>query len=136
MQRQITDPDLKQWIMPKFSTTIENDRVVASVAFMGAMSGYFDFGGKNGCGLPSVTLLGERRLGMILDKLEEIRTLGDEPAQWYALVVIAFLLKSSITCTGFFPLFGAAIIIPTSQVSTSCPGHSRVHRYARRAPFP
>ncbi|KAH6714245.1 hypothetical protein BKA61DRAFT_607443 [Leptodontidium sp. MPI-SDFR-AT-0119] len=63
MQRQITGPDLKQWIMPNFSTTVENDRVVASVAFMGAMSGYFDFGGKNGCGLPSVTLLGERRLG-------------------------------------------------------------------------
>ncbi|KAH7346191.1 hypothetical protein BKA65DRAFT_536917 [Rhexocercosporidium sp. MPI-PUGE-AT-0058] len=56
MQSQITDPDLKDWAMPKISTTTENDRE-------------------------------KKNWQMILDKLEKIMTLGDEPTQWYKLIV-------------------------------------------------
>lgn len=78
------DKDLGDWVMPDFTTTTENDRVVASVTFMGAMSAYFDYGGRTGCGLPSVTLMGEQRdRETILEKLEKVKTLGDEPTQWF-----------------------------------------------------
>lgn len=84
MQEQILDKVLGDWVMPDFTTTTENDRVVASVTFMGAMSAYFDYGGRTGCGLPSVTLMGEQRdWETILEKLEKVKTLGDEPTQWF-----------------------------------------------------
>jgi hypothetical protein len=57
MQEHIIDKELSEWVIPNFSTTTEHDKVVASVVFMGPMSKYFDFGGRTGCGLPSVTLL-------------------------------------------------------------------------------
>ena len=89
MQEQILDKDLRDWVMPEFTTTTENDRVVASVAFMGAMSAYFDYGGKTGCGLQSVTLMGEQEdWEVILRKLEKVKTLGDEPTQWFVLCYI------------------------------------------------
>jgi hypothetical protein len=84
MQEQIVDKDLREWVIPNFTTTTETDIVVASVAFMGAMSAYFDYGGRTGCGLPSVTLMGEQKdWEVILEKLEKVKTLGDEPTQWY-----------------------------------------------------
>ena len=56
MQDSIVDPELREWVMPSFTTTTELDRVVASITFMGALSEYFDYGGVTGCGIPSVRL--------------------------------------------------------------------------------
>jgi hypothetical protein len=92
MQKNILDENLKDRVIPDFSTTTTTDKVVASVAFMGAMSKYFDFGGSTGCGLPSVNLLGAKNdWETILQKLEKIPELGEEPKQWYRL--LAPLLK-------------------------------------------
>jgi len=57
MQENITDKELSEWVIPNFSTTTENDKVVASIVFMGSMSKYFSYGGRTSCGIPSVTLL-------------------------------------------------------------------------------
>jgi len=56
-QEHILDKDMKEWATPEFSTTTINDLVVASVAFVGAMSHYFNFESYDGCDLPAVTLL-------------------------------------------------------------------------------
>ncbi|KAI4259866.1 MAG: hypothetical protein L6R42_004339 [Xanthoria sp. 1 TBL-2021] len=37
MDKHIVDPDLRQWILPDFSTTTHTDTVTAAVLIMGAM---------------------------------------------------------------------------------------------------
>lgn len=37
IQKSVVDPDLREWIMPGFTTTTEQDEVVASILMMGAM---------------------------------------------------------------------------------------------------
>ena len=44
VSKNAMDPDLHPWIMPAFSTTTDNDRVVASVTMMGALQKYFSYG--------------------------------------------------------------------------------------------
>jgi len=73
--------------MPNFSTTTESDKVVASVLMMGALQKYFDYGMCCLCGLPSVTLLGERSdWEEMLKRLEMLPQLGSEPTQFYQLL--------------------------------------------------
>jgi Domain of unknown function (DUF4419) len=56
----VVDRELRTWIMPDFSTTVETNGVVAVVLMMGALQQYFSYDGYLCCGIPSVTLLGER----------------------------------------------------------------------------
>jgi hypothetical protein len=60
IQRNVLDPELRSWVMPDFTTTRDSDRVVASVLMMGALQEYFSYKMTLLCGIPSVTLLGER----------------------------------------------------------------------------
>ncbi|KAE9364239.1 hypothetical protein N431DRAFT_519504 [Stipitochalara longipes BDJ] len=88
IQDDVVDPNLKEWAMPDFTTTRETDKVVASIVFMGSMSKYFSFGGSTGCGIPSVTLLGEKKdWETILSRIGKLPSLGDEPRQWHRLLV-------------------------------------------------
>lgn len=81
MAKNIKDPELRDWVMPSFSTTTETDRVVGSVLFMGAMQRYFTYGFRALCGLPSVTLLGEAAdWENILQRVDKIELLGEEPS--------------------------------------------------------
>ncbi|KAI6781228.1 uncharacterized protein J7T54_002586 [Emericellopsis cladophorae] len=56
MHKFVVDKDLRQWILPDFSTTNDNDTVVAAALFMGAMQEYFKYTYRLLCGIPSVTL--------------------------------------------------------------------------------
>ncbi|KDO23915.1 hypothetical protein SPRG_10060 [Saprolegnia parasitica CBS 223.65] len=58
MTAHLVDPALKDWVLPGFSTTTDNDVVVGSVVFMAAMKKYFSYKFELGCGIPFVTLLG------------------------------------------------------------------------------
>ena len=58
LEKNIVDPELREWIIPDFSTTTRDDRVVASVLMMGTLQKYFSYTLSIVCGLPSVTLLG------------------------------------------------------------------------------
>ena len=87
MSTQVVDPELHSWIMPDFSTTTENDQIVASIIMMGAMQKYFSYGFSLLCGIPSVTLLGIRAdWEEMLRRLEKLPNLGPEPAQFYTLL--------------------------------------------------
>ena len=75
MGNNVRDPKLKDWVLPDFTTTTPEDRTVAAVLFMGAMQKYFEyFFSCITCGIPEITLLGERedwvklqnRLGQLL----------------------------------------------------------------------
>lgn len=87
IQDYVVDPDLKDWMMPAFSTTTEHDTVIASILMMGAMQTYFSYKCVFCCGLPSVTLLGEKAdWELILRKLDKLTSLGHEPTQFSELL--------------------------------------------------
>lgn len=81
MQKYVVDSDLREWIMPNFTTTTTNDVIVAAVLMMGAVQEYFSYEVSIICGLPSVTLLGQKKDWVDLrQRLDKIGRLGDEPA--------------------------------------------------------
>ncbi|KAG6361716.1 hypothetical protein INS49_009944 [Diaporthe citri] len=83
----VLDPELKDWVLPAFSTTTDSDRVVGSILFMGAMQKYFSYSMTVFCGLPSVTLLGcVEDWENILSRLDKLDLFGDEPKRFAAML--------------------------------------------------
>lgn len=79
--KNVVDPGLRDWVMPSFSTTIDCDRIVGAVLFMGAMQKYFSYRMTITCGIPSVTLLGEADdWREMLGRLDKLELLGEEPS--------------------------------------------------------
>ena len=78
--QNIKDPSLREWIVPAFTTTTHEDKVVASILMMGMMKKYFAYCGGVTCGIPSVTLLGEKKdWEEILRRIEFLREIPDPP---------------------------------------------------------
>ena len=87
IEKNVLDPELRTWIMPEFTTTTDTDRVVAAILMMGSLQTYFTYKVSLLCGIPTVTLLGERKdWAQILKKLDKIPELGDEPAKFTDLL--------------------------------------------------
>ncbi|KIM34764.1 hypothetical protein M413DRAFT_450071 [Hebeloma cylindrosporum] len=83
----VVDKSLRDWIHPDFTTTTHNDTVVSAVLMMSTLKVYFDYKMMLICGIPSVTLEGEKsdweKLLARVDKLEEF---GVETTAWAALL--------------------------------------------------
>ncbi len=97
IEKNVVDPQLRKWMMPTFTTTTNNDTVIASILMMGSMQKYFDYKCQIDCGLPFVTLLGEKAdWKLVLEKLEKLKTFGEEPTQFYELLkpIISRFVKS------------------------------------------
>lgn len=76
---------LRDWIVPDFSTTTEDDVMTANILMMGLMKAYFEYVGGIICGLPSVTLLGEKEdWEKLLRRLERLSEFGAEADQYRA----------------------------------------------------
>ena len=87
IQQNVLDPELRSWIMPAFSTTTKHDTAIASILMMGSMQKYFSYGIEFLCGLPSITLLGEKAdWELILARLDKLTTFGEEPTQFCRLL--------------------------------------------------
>ncbi|KAN0070194.1 protein of unknown function (DUF4419) domain containing protein [Elaphomyces granulatus] len=87
IEENLVDPTFGEWVMPDFTTTTDIDRTVAAILMMGALQDYFAYKCKLGCGLPSVTLLGDKSdWDELLMRIELIPKLGPETAQWYQLL--------------------------------------------------
>ena len=85
--QNVVDPELRDWIMPEFTTTTDTDRIVASILMMGALQKYLSYGASIMCGLPSVTLLDVRDDWQeMLLRLEKLPRLGNEATQFYSLL--------------------------------------------------
>lgn len=83
----LVDPGIREWITPKFSTTTATDEAVYAMVMMGAFQKYIRYGAWGECGLPSVTLLGDKSDWEDLERqLETIPYLGEEPKTWYGLL--------------------------------------------------
>lgn len=87
MKKRIVDPELQSWILPDFSTTTVSDHVVAATLMMGGFQKYFSYRMTLRCGIPSVTLLGEKEdWEQLLHKLDRVPQLGIEPIKFATLV--------------------------------------------------
>lgn len=83
IQQRVKTDWLLDWIMPSFTTSDDNDSLTATVLMMGLMQHYFEFSGGITCGLPEVTLLGERDDWVkLLGKLDRLKEWGEEPADY------------------------------------------------------
>jgi hypothetical protein len=81
LEKEVKDPSLRDWIIPAFTTTSQNDVVVSSIVMMATLQKYFSYECVMLCGLPSVTLLGEKAdYELILERLEYLYQFGEEPA--------------------------------------------------------
>jgi hypothetical protein len=97
IEKNVLDPELKTWIMPDFSTTKESDSVVAAILMMGALQQYFEYRCSILCGIPSVTLLGDRAdWEKILNRLDMLPRLGSEPTLFCGLLkpILGYFIQS------------------------------------------
>lgn len=87
IQENVVDPDLHQWIVPSFTTTTPNDRIVSSVVMMATLKEYFSYKFCLCCGLPAVTLLGEKTdWEELLEKAQKLTSFGPPTEQWHQLL--------------------------------------------------
>ncbi|KAF2438162.1 hypothetical protein P171DRAFT_437225 [Karstenula rhodostoma CBS 690.94] len=82
----IKDPNLRDWVLPNFTTTTDTDKLSASITMMGTLQKYFVYSLDIACGIPSVTLLGkESDWREILNRLDYLSTFAEhhpELAMW------------------------------------------------------
>ena len=88
LEVNVTDPELRSWIIPDFSTTTATDEVVCSIVMMSTLQHYFSYKMYLLCGIPSVTLQGEKAdWQKILARINKLPTFGKEVEEWYKLLV-------------------------------------------------
>ena len=95
IQKNVVDETLKEWMVPSFSTSVDDDKYVASFVMMGTLKRYFRYFAMYGCGFPSVTLLGERSdWEEIQSRMDKLAHYGPEPAEWATLLkpVLRYML--------------------------------------------
>ncbi|KAH8587431.1 hypothetical protein B0O99DRAFT_556691 [Bisporella sp. PMI_857] len=87
IQENVKDPGLRDWIMPKFSTTTNEDSSVAAIIMMSTFQKYFEYVMTGGCGFPSVTLLGDKAdWEEIRARIWKLATFHKETAEWARLL--------------------------------------------------
>ena len=87
IEKNVVDPSLRTWIIPSFTTTTDTDVVVASVVMMATLQTYFDYRFCILCGIPQVTLLGEKDdWEQIVRRIEKLKEYGPETTAWYRLL--------------------------------------------------
>lgn len=79
---------LRDWMVPDFTTTTTTDRAAASIIIMATPKSYFKYLITSGCGLPAVTLQGEKRdWEKLADGARGLAQYGPETAKWYSLLM-------------------------------------------------
>ncbi|KAF7356114.1 hypothetical protein MVEN_00941800 [Mycena venus] len=87
IHKNVVDPSLCEWILPKFSTTTINDTTIGSMLMMATMKKYFDYRMGISCGIPRVTLEGERQdWELVLHRLGKLKEYGLQTIAWYHLL--------------------------------------------------
>lgn len=97
IDENVSDAELRAWVMPAFSTTTDNDKVIASIMLMGITKSYFEYSCRMGCGLPSVTLLGDKAdWELIRKRVDKLKAYGEEPRHFRKLLkpILSRFVKS------------------------------------------
>jgi hypothetical protein len=81
IQKRVKTEWLLEWIQPNFSTSTPADGMTANVLMMGLMRHYFEYYDCVTCGIPSITLKGEKAdWERLLSKLNRFAEFGREPS--------------------------------------------------------
>ncbi|CAM6100032.1 unnamed protein product [Calypogeia fissa] len=84
IQKKVKDKDLREWIIPTFSTMTDNDRIVSSIIMMATLKAYFSY---DICSLSAMTLRGKKAgWQKLLSRVEKIRVYGTQTEQWHSLL--------------------------------------------------
>lgn len=87
MHENLVDKDLKDWIMPSFSTTTRTDSTVSAIVMMASMKAYFEYVFEMMCGIPQVTLQGTKEDWIsILHRLEKLDSWDDTTRAWHKML--------------------------------------------------
>ena len=87
MDQDLVDKDLKQWILPDFSTTTQMDTNVSAMLMMACMKNYYYFIGMLMCGIPTVTLDGTKEDWLeIQTRLTKLDTWDDITRKWQSML--------------------------------------------------
>ncbi|KAF9484828.1 hypothetical protein BDN70DRAFT_797078 [Pholiota conissans] len=87
IDEKIVDKDLKEWILPDFTTTTMNDTIICAVYMMSTLQEYFSYGIDLICGIPSVTLEGEKSdWEKLLSRIDKLKDFGAETEAWAYLL--------------------------------------------------
>lgn len=87
VQEQIADPFLLDWVIPNFTTTTPVDKTTCAIVMMGVMKNFFAYKFSLRCGIPKVTLEGDKKdWQTILDRLEHLKKYGIPTIAWYHLL--------------------------------------------------
>jgi len=87
LHQNVIDKDLQKWILPDFTTTTLSDTIICSVLMMATLKAYFDYKFELRCGIPSVTLEGEKSdWERLLTRLDKLDSFGEEPKAWAAML--------------------------------------------------
>ncbi|KAF9525539.1 hypothetical protein CPB83DRAFT_885559 [Crepidotus variabilis] len=87
IDKNLVDKNLKDWVLPNFSTTTDNDTIICAVLMMSTLKSYFSYKFSLMCGLPSVTLLGHKcDWESLFSRLDKLETFGNEPTAFATLL--------------------------------------------------
>ncbi|KAF7305879.1 hypothetical protein HMN09_00742100 [Mycena chlorophos] len=88
VSKNVVDPALRAWTLPDFSTTTVRDTTVASIMLMATLKSYFEYEFSSIlCGIPSVTLEGERAdWKEVLRRARKLKEYGVQTIAWYHLL--------------------------------------------------
>jgi len=85
IHENLVDKTVKDWILPNFSTTTEDDKITTGVVFMASMKKYFKYKFCLMCGIPFITLDGTvedwKEISNRIQKLKEY-----ELADWVTIL--------------------------------------------------
>ncbi|KAI0642689.1 hypothetical protein C8Q79DRAFT_983566 [Trametes meyenii] len=80
IEDHVVDKTLVGWILPDFTTTTVKDTTVCAISMMSTLRSYFNYRMVAICGIPSVTLAGDRAdWEKLLARLDRLPALGEEP---------------------------------------------------------
>ncbi|KAF9566562.1 hypothetical protein CPC08DRAFT_733566 [Agrocybe pediades] len=109
IEENVVDPALRAWVLPDFSTTTVNDTTVCSIVMMASMKKYFTYKFQLLCGIPRVTLAGEKAdWEKILVRLDKLRENGLHAIAWYHLlhpIVLRFQKVAHYSSGGSGPTY-------------------------------
>ncbi|KAH7922265.1 hypothetical protein BV22DRAFT_1037655 [Leucogyrophana mollusca] len=87
LHENVVDQSLCDWVLPTFSTTTITDTTVYAMVMMATLKEYFSYKFSLCCGIPSVTLDGEKAdWEAILTRLEKLKEYGSEAVAWHRLL--------------------------------------------------
>ncbi|KZP14680.1 hypothetical protein FIBSPDRAFT_1048666 [Athelia psychrophila] len=87
VEQNVVDPDLREWIMPAYTTTTLLDTTVSAIVMMATMKEYFSYKISLRCGIPRVTLEGTKGdWENILSRIGKLKQYGPETTAWYELL--------------------------------------------------